>query len=101
MKKNITQLHDITPSEFQESLIRHFEFRLKEILEGLDTTSKDKLLTREQTAEMLSISLGTLWSWSKKGILISYRIGNKIMYKQQEVYESLIKINHSKTSQND
>ncbi|MEO9954742.1 helix-turn-helix domain-containing protein [Nonlabens sp.] len=100
MEKNITQLHDITPSEFQESLIRHFEFRLKEILERLDNNSKDKLLTREQTAEMLSISLGTLWSWTRKGILISYRIGNKVMYKQHEVYESLVRINHSKTSHN-
>ncbi|WP_304016483.1 helix-turn-helix domain-containing protein [Nonlabens dokdonensis] len=100
MKKNIIQLHDITPSEFQEGLIKHLEFRLSEMLKGLDTKTKDKLLTREQTAEMLSISLGTLWSWTRKGILISYRIGNKIMYKQHEVYESLVKINHSKTSLN-
>ena len=100
MQKHITQLHDITPSEFQEGLIKHLEFRLSEMLKGLDTNTKDKLLTREQTAEMLSISLGTLWSWTKKSILISYRIGNKIMYKQHEVYESLVKINHSKTSNN-
>ncbi|MEO9501892.1 helix-turn-helix domain-containing protein [Nonlabens ulvanivorans] len=100
MSKIITEVHHTTPSELQKGLIRHFEFRLKEILEALDTSSKDKLLTREQTSEMLSISLGTLWSWTKKGILISYRIGNKIMYKQHEVYESLVKINHSKTSNN-
>ncbi len=98
MQKNITQVHDVTPSELQEGLIRHIEFRLKEILESLDTTSKEKLLTREQTADLLSISLGTLWSWTRKSILISYRIGNKVMYKQHEVYESLIKINHSKNS---
>jgi flagellar biosynthesis regulator FlaF len=101
MEKNITQLHDITPSQLQEGLIRHLEFRLKEILEDLGTPQKENLLTREKTAEMLSISLGTLWSWTRKNILVSYRIGNKIMYKQHEVYESLIKINHSKTSKND
>lgn len=101
MKNNITQLHNITPHELQESLIEHFEFRLKEIFNNLENNQAERLLTREQTAEMLSITLTTLWSWTKKGILTSYRIGNKIMYKQHEVYESLVRINHSKSSNDD
>lgn len=97
MKKSIVQIQDITLDELQSAITRN-------ILKALPTLSDrelkeaDKLLTREQTAELLSISLGTLWSWTRKGILISYRIGNKIMYKQNEVHESLVKINHSKTS---
>jgi predicted lipase len=101
MEKHITQLHDITPSELQEGIVRHMEFRLSEMIKGLDKRTKDKLLTREQTAEMLSISLGTLWSWTKKNILISYRIGNKVMYKQSEVYQSLVQINNSKIAKNE
>lgn len=94
MSKHITQLHDITPSELQEGILRHIEFKLKEIINSLDTNQKVRLLTREQTADMLSITLSTLWAWTKKGILKSYRIGNKIMYKQHEVLQSIVEINH-------
>lgn len=37
-------------------------------------------LTREEAAQYLSISLGTLWSWTKKGLFTSRRLGNKIYY---------------------
>ena len=38
----------------------------------------DQLLTREETAKLLSVSLVTLWDWTKKDIIPAYRIGNKI-----------------------
>lgn len=51
------------------------------------------ILTREETANLLSISLPTLWNWTKKGILNSYGIGGRIYYRKDEVMNSLIKIN--------
>ncbi|WP_299160099.1 helix-turn-helix domain-containing protein [uncultured Eudoraea sp.] len=51
-----------------------------------------ELLTREETAEYLKISLSTLWHWSKKGILPSYGIGNRVYYKRIEIEEALIKL---------
>lgn len=43
-----------------------------------------ELLTREETAEYLQISLSTLWHWSKKEILPSYGIGHRMYYKRRE-----------------
>jgi len=53
----------------------------------------NELLTREETAKYLKISLSTLWHWSKKGILPSYGIGNRVYYKISEIESSLTKIN--------
>ena len=49
----------------------------------------DQLLTREETAKLLSVSLVTLWDWTKKDIIPAYRIGNKVRYKKSEVFKSL------------
>jgi len=51
-----------------------------------------ELLTREETAKYLKVSLTTLWHWSKKGILKSYGIGNRVYYKRSEVEASLQRI---------
>ncbi|MDB4271074.1 helix-turn-helix domain-containing protein, partial [bacterium] len=52
-----------------------------------------ELLTREETAKYLKISLSTLWHWSKKGKLTAYGIGNRVYYKRSEVEKGIIRIN--------
>lgn len=51
-----------------------------------------ELITREQTSKILGISLPTLYSWTKLGILPSYRIGTRIRYKKSEVLDSVSKV---------
>ena len=53
----------------------------------------EEFLTREETAKLLKCSLPTLWDWSNKGLLKSYRIGNKVRYKRNEVMSSPKAIN--------
>lgn len=48
-----------------------------------------KLLTRQQTAKMLNVSLVTLHNWAKKGILNPYKIGNQVRFKQTEILQAL------------
>lgn len=44
-----------------------------------------KYLTIDQVADLLSVSRVTLWSWNKKGILESHRIGNLRRYKTSDI----------------
>ena len=87
-----TQIQGIEATD----LLQHFE-KLNNRLDQLQKTVKPQgkliLLTRKEVAKMLNISLPTLWAWTNKGILISYRIGNKIRYKENEVLEALQCIN--------
>lgn len=69
------------------------EEELKSIKQNFQPKEPVELLTREETAEYLKISLSTLWHWSKKGVLSSYGIGNRVYYKRNEVEASLIRIN--------
>ena len=40
------------------------------------------LLNHAEVASMLKISLPTLNEWSKRGIIQSYRIGSRVLYKR-------------------
>jgi excisionase family DNA binding protein len=54
-----------------------------------------QLLTRKQTAEMLCISLPTLHDWTKTGLIKAHRIGNRVLYKFDEINSSLRQITTS------
>ncbi|MCV6629188.1 MAG: helix-turn-helix domain-containing protein [Flavobacteriaceae bacterium] len=69
------------------------ESRLTELHQTVKPENKIVLLTRKEVAKMLGISLPTLHAWSKGNILIPYRIGNKVRYKEHEVLEALQNIN--------
>lgn len=51
-----------------------------------------ELLTRKETAALLSISLVTLYNWTNEGHLTAYRIGTRVRYKVDEVNDALTKI---------
>ena len=48
-----------------------------------------EIITRHKAAEILSISLNTLHDWTVRGILQSYRIGTRIRYKKEDVFNAL------------
>lgn len=48
-------------------------------------------LNRFEVADLLRISLPTLANWTKEGILQSYRIGKRVLYRIDEVNSSLQK----------
>lgn len=55
-------------------------------------TPDGELLTRQQTAERLKISLPTLNELTKSGKIAGYRIGNRVRYKSAEVQQALTQI---------
>ncbi|NER10049.1 Helix-turn-helix domain-containing protein [Muriicola jejuensis] len=70
------------------------EEELKKIKEHFQPKEPVELLTREETAEFLKISLTTLWQWSKKGVLPSNGIGNRVFYKRSEILNSILELTH-------
>ncbi len=64
-----------------------------EISSALAATAANKpeleYLTRHQTAQLFSVSLGTIDEWTKSGKLIGYRIGRRVRFKRNEVLNCL------------
>ncbi len=66
---------------------------LKEIVkenskENLDSYNEG-YLTRKETAKLLKVSLVTLHNWNKSGVLKPHYIGNKVLYKLDEVKQTV------------
>lgn len=55
----------------------------------LQTVNDDKLITRTEAAQMLGVTLPTIYDWTKKGIISAYRIGNRVRYKHTEVMQAV------------
>lgn len=93
MKKRILQIENISKDEFKKELFEEIQIIIERLNSKFSINQSDALLTREETAEILSISLVTLWKWTKDGLLPSYRIGKKIRYKKSEIILSLKQAN--------
>lgn len=90
---NVLQLEHTNASDFKNEILNGVKDFLTGFANAMQTTNNDKLLTREETAKMLSISLVTLWEWTRKDIIPAYRIGSKVRYKKSEVLNALEQMN--------
>jgi len=54
-----------------------------------DTFTDRDLMTRKETAQLLSVSLVSLNVWSKKGIIQPYAIEGRVFFKRSEVESAL------------
>jgi len=92
MTKQILQIETCSKEDFKNEIL----IGVKEIfLSDLKNkeVEEDRLLTREETAEMLSVSLVTLWKWTKTDIIPAFRIGSKVRYKKSQILTALEKMN--------
>jgi excisionase family DNA binding protein len=56
-----------------------------------------ELMTRNEAAKLLQVSLPTLHDWTKRGIITGYRLNTRIRYKREELEKSLLHTNPKKT----
>ena len=81
MENRLLQIQDVTLEELAEAVSEKLMTKIKlHMNQAEESKDHDTYLTREEAAQYLSISLGTLWSWTKKGLFKSRRLGNKIYY---------------------
>ncbi len=94
MQKNITHLHDLEPNQILNP-IEELKKLIKELKKHLQPKEPTQFVTRQYVAdEMLHCDLSTVHNLSKKGVLIKYGIGGRVLYKRTEVEEAIIQLNN-------
>ena len=92
--KELIQIENISVEELTEIIAEKLVDKLeKKIATLISNQNDDELLTRTETAKILKVELTTLWSWTKKGKITAYGIGNRVYYKRGEIMKSLIILN--------
>ncbi|MDO6439751.1 helix-turn-helix domain-containing protein [Cyclobacterium sp. 1_MG-2023] len=84
-------LSTYTPEELTGIIHKAIREVVKDIQPQNSTQPSETLLTRRETADKLKISLVTLNDWTKRGIIQSYLIGGRVLYKDSEIEASLHK----------
>jgi hypothetical protein len=95
-QSKMTQVFGVSPEELKESILIDVRAEIKSLAQNFQPTTPTEYLTRQETAEILKVSLVTLSDWNKKKILNPYRLGNLIRYKRAEIELALICINPKK-----
>lgn len=74
-----------------EDLLSRIEQIIDKRLNSLSPQKPEEseYITRKEVAKLLKVTLPTLHDWTKLGWLQSYKIGNRVLYKQKEIEESL------------
>jgi len=88
----MNQISIISASELRQILSEEIKNALSKFETNETPTDKDELITRQETAKILKISLPTLNNYSKEGKIQPYNIGSRVLYKKSEVIDSLIKL---------
>lgn len=91
IKKEVILVENISVEELTEIIANKLADKIENrIAKIISNQNDEELLTREETATLLKTSYTTLWDWTKKEILITYRIGNRIYYKRGEIMKALV-----------
>jgi len=62
----------------------------------IETKAPASVLTRQQAAKMLNVSLPTLHFWTKEGIVKGTRIGSCVRYRTTDIEAALVDIDSLK-----
>jgi excisionase family DNA binding protein len=87
------QFIQITPQEFQESILKGFQDEISLLKAEFQPKEPTEYLTRNEVAKLLKVDLSTVHNWTKKGKIKVYGLGNRVYYKRHELNQSLIQIN--------
>ncbi|MFD1616572.1 helix-turn-helix domain-containing protein [Gelatiniphilus marinus] len=83
------QITEVTADELADTVADKLMLKIENYLKELSKKQNDEILTRQEVADYLRISLVTIHSWNKHGILNPIRMGNRIFYKKQDILDVL------------
>lgn len=94
MSKEGFFLHNTPIGELKAMMSEVIDEKLKCLLQTIPnpTDNRSEYLTRLEVCNLLKISLSTLHSYTKHGILQSYKVGGKVLFKSSEISIAVQKI---------
>lgn len=72
------------------------ELMLEAVREGIathnpKTTDEDEFLTRKEAADLVKVSVTTIDTWRRDGLINAYRINSRIRFSKAELIEAVKK----------
>jgi len=91
MEKQILQIEGLEAQKLLGRL-REIKNEVYDIKLKIAPKPDNIYFTREQTAKFFSVSTTTIYLWTKKGLIKSYKLANKVYYLRSELEQALTEI---------
>jgi hypothetical protein len=91
--ENSILIRNITVKDLQELVRSVFREELQILL---PQKGEPKYMTRKEVAAFLKISLPTLHNYTKAGIVKGFRIGTRVLYKMEDIEQTMKSIEISR-----
>ena len=89
MKESTYRVLEFTKEDLErlvkEALSSEFQ-KMIGMFHNFDTNNKSDLMTREEVSKLLNVSLVTLHNWDKRKVLVSRKVGGRVIYMRDELY---------------
>jgi len=82
-------LHSTSLKDFQAIIGQVVEEKLKQFRPDPAPQATGDYLTRREVCDLLKISFATLHYYTKDGTLKGYRIGGRVLYRRDEINDSI------------
>jgi excisionase family DNA binding protein len=86
------QIISVNPEELKNAIIQEVKNELNALKVYLQPQQQTKYLTRLEVCELLNVSLVTLNTWNKNGKLKAFGIGGRVLYRQEDIENAIIKL---------
>ena len=63
---------------------------LEDLKKNWEPKKPTEYLTTEEVASLLKCDISTIYNWRKKGIIFSYGIGNRTLFKRSEIDSNIL-----------
>jgi len=81
-----------TPEDFQEPIIKTIKKEFEVLKAEFQPKDPEEYLSRQQVADMLHIDLSSVHNWRKKGVLMAYQIGGRVLFKRSEIEAAIVEL---------
>lgn len=91
--QNEKLLVQLSVNELQELIAKSVTDEVNKLIKVIQMIPaenyENKVITREETARLLKVSLTTLYHWNKKNILKNKKINSRVYYLKNDVMDKL------------
>jgi excisionase family DNA binding protein len=96
LSPNAMLVQGCTMSDFERIISRLLDEKLSKINvypNNIKEIPKTDLLKRKEAADLLGISLVSLNTWTKAGLIKAYKISTRVYYNRSDIDEALKRMN--------
>lgn len=87
------QFIQVTPEQLKEEILKGVKSQLNDFKEIFEAKNSTEYMTIKEVCSLIKVHKTTLWKYTNEGKLKSYGIGDRVLYKRNEVEEALIQLN--------